>query len=342
MTSLVSADYAILTGLARLGRRSFRSALPALKVDGPWGITPKAAGHARKMLREIVALSFEVAGAAGIYPYPNPNDADHVTYAPAWRRWGPDRLAFKFGPISICLAGMSVAGGIDPPLPLDVWQTGDVLVAWRVLVLSAVNKTHLDTLSHYSRLLPWFWLGVPEREITAAMEPLDLKFYFRPPLLAFLEALQPWLEIRWTNVLESWADLKPAGRASIVRAWRLWRDACLEHDRPDLVRGMLRAANSACVQTRWMENLRKQLPAPGAVSFQELGLRELDLLAIGTMLEEMAIFRDQAEQLVYIDETYASATAFKSAVPPEVRDRLRQCSADIGAMGALGRVGGAG
>ncbi len=340
MTSLVSTDYAILEGLARLGRKSFRSALPPMKVDGPWGMTSKAAGHAREMIREIVVVSFEEAGAGGIYPYPNPNDSNRVAYAPTWRRWNPEQLAFRFGPISICLAGMSVAGGVDPPQALEVWQAGDVLVAWRLLSISGIKRSHLDILSHFPRLSPWFWLGFPERELAVIAEPLDLKFYFRPPLLAFLEALQPWMETRWEKALEKWTDLKPAGRAGIVRAWRMWRDACLEHDRPDLVRGMLRAANSACVQTRWLGDLRKCLPVPGSVSFQEIGLRESDLLAIGTVLEEMATFRDRAEQLVYIDETYASAMAFKSAVPPEVRDRLRKCGADIGAMAVLGRAGG--
>lgn len=342
MATLVSTDHAILAGLAHLGRHNVRKSLPEFKVEGPWGMTPKAAECARVFLREIVPVCFQDAGGAGVFPFPNPADANRVTYccSSTWRRWSPEQLAFRFGPVSLRLAGMCAAAGIDPPLDKDDWLSGDVLIAWRFLGVQGYNRAHMGLLSRYSRLVPWFWLGSPDRELPERDDNPDLHSYFQQPLLPFLEALQPWIEKRWSQVLREWPDLKEIGRSHTIRAWRMWRDTCLAFGRPDLVRGMVQAAHAVCGQMRWINALREHLPVPGSVSFQVLGAREADLLAIGTMLEEMALFRDRAEELVYIDETYASATTFKLAVPPEVRDRLRQSSVAVGAMSAMGRMEG--
>lgn len=86
-----------------------------------------------------------------------------------------------------------------------------------------------------------------------------------------------------------------------------------------------------------MEGLRDRIPAPGSVPFSELAAWEADYLAVGDMLAEMVAFRDRAEELVYIDETYASAMAFKEAVPTATRDRLQVATREVRAMRALDR-----
>lgn len=339
-----SWDRVVLTGLARLARPD--DAPVYRKVPCPRGgmaITSRGAGFAKAILKEFVVSSFVAAGGGLAIPFPNPARESETCREPVWNRWKPQHLAFLFGPISLRIAAL--AGGCEslPDARDGEWQSGDALMAWRWLSMATEAEA-----SRWAKACPrewaWFLLGFPGL-CQDAGTGIDPGLIFSPPLLPLVESMMPWSEMMWTRALSSWVSCGKPARKAVTGAWRSWSGLCAGSGRPDLARGMIRGTAAACSRRDWLERLRDYLPSSGtagitgAASFSEVESLESDWLSVADMLADMVSFRDQAEEPVYIDETYASACALKESVPPSMRDRLACSAREVRAMAVLGRGG---
>lgn len=328
-------DSAILKGLARLARLDGPPGIRSGAIPGnPLGLTPAAASGAKALLREAVVSAFVASGGGLASPFPAPYRENEVVRVPVWRRWKASDLGFSFGSASLRIAANS-SGAPSLPDSGEPWLSGDALLAWRCLSLAPEPEVARWAKAGCPEAA-WLVLGFPSQAM-AKVHRLDPNHLFRPPLLPLVESLMPWSESKWRTSLTKWVSAGAAGRSAILTAWGAWSELCSVAGRPDLARGMIRGALVACGNTEWMNGLRDRVPAPGSVPFSELAAWEADYLAVGEMLSEMAAFRDRAEELVYIDEMYASAMAFKEAVPTATRDRLRIAAREVRAMRALDR-----
>lgn len=328
-------DEAVLKGLVRMARPEGPLGLRTGIIPGVQPcLSPRAAEGAKGLLAEAVVTVFMASGGGGASPFPNPYGESEVVRVPAWRRWKLEDLGFSFGSASLRIAANSF-GAPSLPDAREPWHTGDALLAWRCL-----SQAPEAEVARWARAgcpeAAWLVLGFPAIPLSPAHR-LDRDWLFRAPLLPLVESLMPWSETMWRKVLANWFSLGTEGRRSVLGGWNAWRDLCLLAGRPDLVRGMVMGAFGACCHTRWLDALRDRAPAVGAVPFSELEAWEADYLSVGDMLAGMAECRDRAEELVYIDETYASALAFKEAVPAAARDGLVAAAREVRAMRALVR-----
>lgn len=328
-------DKAILKGLVRMARLDGPPGIRSGSISGnQLQISQMSAPGAKALLAETVITAFVASGGGLASPFPAPYRENEVVRMPTWRRWKPADLSFSFGPASLRIAA-SASGAPALPDSSEPWLSGDSLAAWRCLSLASEPEVARWANAGCPEGA-WFVLGFPAQSLSKAHR-LDPEKLFRPPLLPLIESLMPWSEWRWRKALTQWNSAGTAGRSAILAAWEVWSGICAKAGRPDLTRGMIRGAEAACGKTDWMNALRDRLPAPGAMPFSELSAWETDFLAVEEMLSGMAAFRDRAEELVYIDETYASAMAFKEAVPAMTRDRLQVAALEIRNMRALNR-----
>lgn len=328
-------DMLILKGLIRMARLDGPPGIRSGSNPGnPLRVTPRCASGAKELLAETVISAFVVSGGGSASPFPSPYQENEVVRVPVWRRWKSADLSFSFGPASLRIAA-SASGAPTIPDPGEPWLNGDSLVAWRCLSLASDPE-----VARWAKAggpeAAWLVLGFPAQALDKAHR-MDPEKLFRPPLLPLVESLMPWCEWKWRRALEKWTSAGSLGRSAVLAAWAAWSDLCAKVGRPDLTRGMIRGAEGACGKTEWMNGLRDRLPAPGSMSFSELEAWEADFLGLEEMLVGMAAFRDRAEELVYIDETYASAMAFKETVPVSTRDRLQVGAREIRNMRALNR-----